>query len=1200
MLLCIALLLGSVLNASILYAADDETSQQPAEAPKAPQNLRITEGTLTHDSVGIEWDFIGTDLDPQNPNNIDIWNADTDASITYGHLWKRAIGGLKPETTYRIYITWDERPATRLHKSNIVEFTTLADTSEYKKPPLTPPQNLKVSAVTDSGITFTWQGSPGASGYDFYVNDGWNGGVWNGSDSYYTFAWPEGSAPGTAYKFEVAAQQKIGDGPLETSEKSNTVRLIQGELATAKDVQVITANRTTAVIGWASVPGATEYDIYQDEQLVGTSDSNRYTASGLTEGQSYSFTVVARNDLWTSAASEPTVAVPGANYTNVTYYTQWSIYDRKFYPSDIDVSQVTHINYAFADVCWNKKGTNPNNICQNDELPLQKDYVYNGEIIIGDPEADPANFAAFADIKQANPDLKLLVSVGGWSWSRSFSDVAADEITRRTFANSAVKFLREYKLDGLDIDWEYPVEGGETHNIHRPEDKQNFTLLMKTLREALDAAGSEDGKYYLLTIASGQSDSFVVNADLANSVSYLDFINIMTYDFGGSWEKLANHNAPLYYDSKLPKSSAPRSNVRGGAVGHLNGGVPEHKLVLGLPFYGKGWSGCAEPGQYVTCTGVPPGTWESGVFDYHDVVTNYVGQNGYVRYWNEAAKVAYLYSPETQQFITYNDRTTMIYSASLVKTLNLAGVMSWEVSADRERVLLRQLNRDLPANGRFNEQALEAPAHLSVNQSKSTSLKAQWNTVAGATGYEVFINHAYAGYTTSTEFEANDLQPNTTYDVYVFAIRKSDDQIEEVSPASKTGSVRIPSNIYYPSAPVFDTSKTELDVTTVKDQDTLRLTVTKNAGVQTINANKDNDSYTITVQDDAAASTLEVFIPKEVADALAEKGKQALLTVIWNGVSYQIPAPAINRSADIKITLAPPGTAVATDITKFAKDSQLKLVGKILELKVEVLGTDGKYAPPADILTHTFKRSYTLDGKPLNNERLTAVVYLPDGKEFRAIPTAIIKGTDGKLHVEFTQTAGSLNVIVESLFQYEDVSAEWARKAVERATAKLITTGATDNHFGAATEITRGEFVSIIVRGLGVLPDYSEQPFQDVPAGSAYAGDIAAAKKLGIIQGRTADSFQPGNTLTRQEMATILGRVWQHAGLQADTDPSVLDRFTDKSAVSGYAKNSIALLVEKGILQGVSATRFSPQANLTKAQAVVAVIRLLDAAEQSK
>lgn len=115
------------------------------------------------------------------------------------------------------------------------------------------------------------------------------------------------------------------------------------------------------------------------------------------------------------------------------------------------------------------------------------------------------NFNQLIKLKQRYPHLKTLISVGGWSWSNRFSDVAADPALRENFANSAVDFLRKYQFDGVDLDWEYPVSGGLQGNSRRAEDKQNFTLLLQKTREKLDAAGAKDGKRYLLTIASGAS-----------------------------------------------------------------------------------------------------------------------------------------------------------------------------------------------------------------------------------------------------------------------------------------------------------------------------------------------------------------------------------------------------------------------------------------------------------------------------------------------------------------------------------------------------------------------------------------------------------------------------------------------------------------------------------------------------------------------
>ncbi|RXZ80929.1 glycoside hydrolase [Paenibacillaceae bacterium] len=1211
LLLCLALLFSSLFNAAVSYAEGEGEQEQtvdedlaPEQDPLAPQNLRIVEGSITHNSVQFVWDFIGADLDPPNGNYIDVWKAypaeNENDYITDANLWHHSIGQLKPETTYSIYITWHERPATKAHRSNIVTFTTLEDTTEYKEAPLAPPQNLKVSTVTDSYITFQWTGSPGADGYDFYLNGGYLGGIWDGSNSF-TYPWPENQNE-TDFKFTVGAQKNAG-GIKTTSKDSNIVHITRGTLAPPKDLQIVTANRSTVALGWAPVPGATAYDIYQDDKLIGTTDTSRYVAKGLKESQAYQYAIAARNGVWESSKSDSITAVPGANYTNVTYFAAWSIFDRKFFPENVDVSQVTHINYAFADICWRKAGTKILS-CQNKDIELQKDYVYDGEIIIGDNDADLKNYAAFADIKKNNPNLKMMVSVGGWSWSKNFSNVAADEVTRRTFANSAVKFLRAYELDGLDIDWEYPVEGGEDHNVHSPNDKQNFTLLMKTVREALDAAGSEDGKYYLLTIASGQGDNFVVNADLANSTNYLDFISIMTYDYSGGWETLANHNAPLYHDSKLPKPSAPRNNVRGGALGHLNGGVPDYKLVLGVPFYGKGWEGCEPPGQYSTCAGPSAGQWEKGIYDYTELETNYVDKNGYTRYWNDAAKVSYVYNPEKKIFITYNDRTSMIYSASLVKTLNLAGTMNWEVSGDRNRTLIDQLKHDLPIDGKVNPDALAAPSNVAVVASTPTSLQVKWDAVAEATGYEVFINNQYVGYTETTQYDLKSLTASTNYNIDVFAIVKEAQQVEAVSPASKTlraatqanpssGYVQLPS--YVPPTP--DKDSNELDTTVVKTNGKWRINVAKDTAIKSIKAAKE---HSFTIKAGSEASAIEVYVPKEVIQALVEKGADTSLVVIWNGISYKIPAEAINRNTDIRITIAPPDADTAAAIDKLAKDSGLTLRADALDFKIEKLVSGDTYEEITDFGEYNLHRSYTLDANSLDTKRSTGVIYLPDSKEFRSVSTVFTEGKDGKVTAELKRKGNSIYTIVESNRHYKDVTMPWAQQAVDRASARLIVSGETADRFGASSNITRAEFTAVLIKGLGILPDYKHHPFLDVRSGAQYAGDIASAQALGLIQGKTADTFQPNGLITRQEMAAILARAWQYAGLSAKANDAVLDRFSDKAAISGYAKASVALMAEQQIMQGVSSSRFSPQTHVTKAQAVVAIIRLLDAIELSK
>src|SRR5699024_5327543 len=155
-------------------------------------------------------------------------------------------------------------------------------------------------------------------------------------------------------------------------------------------------------------------------------------------------------------------------------------------------------------------------------VPLQSGDVPNGQIVLGDPWADVnkhfdgqddkkwkecqngecGNFEELRKLKEENPNLSTLLSVGGWSCTHKFSDLAADPEARETFAQSAVDIIHTYGFDGIDVDWEYPVGGGLEGNDVSDADKHNMTLLLKDIREALDEAGEEDGEHYLLTIAT--------------------------------------------------------------------------------------------------------------------------------------------------------------------------------------------------------------------------------------------------------------------------------------------------------------------------------------------------------------------------------------------------------------------------------------------------------------------------------------------------------------------------------------------------------------------------------------------------------------------------------------------------------------------------------------------------------------------------
>jgi chitinase len=186
--------------------------------------------------------------------------------------------------------------------------------------------------------------------------------------------------------------------------------------------------------------------------------------------------------------------------------------------------------------------------------------------------------------------------------------------------------MKTWGFDGIDIDWEFPVQGGS--GAHDPADLTNFTLLLQKFRELLDAQGTTDSKHYLLSIASTANNNYYKNYEWTKIHPYLDFINVMTYDFHGTWETKTGFNAPVYIGSDDPVKTDYVANL---AVDNsmkllVAEGVPEGKMLLGIPFYGIGWGGVGSTnnGLYQTASGKSTtGSWENGHYDYSDLLANY-------------------------------------------------------------------------------------------------------------------------------------------------------------------------------------------------------------------------------------------------------------------------------------------------------------------------------------------------------------------------------------------------------------------------------------------------------------------------------------------------------------------------------------------------------------------------------------------------
>jgi len=380
----------------------------------------------------------------------------------------------------------------------------------------------------------------------------------------------------------------------------------------------------------------------------------------------------------------------------VGYYTSWSIYARDYHVTDIPAEMISHVNYAFANIS-----------------PTE------GAIILGDPYADidrfyPGDswdpdslrgcFHQLIILKAQYPHLKTLISVGGWTWSVYFSDIALTEESRHTFAVSCAEFINEYDFDGVDIDWEYPVSGGHPDNHYRPEDRQNYTLLLEGLREQLDSLELVNNQEYLLTIAAPANPNVIANIEVELIHQYLDWINVMTYDFHGPWDGPAdivtNFNSPLYIALGDPLGEPYHSsfNLEAAIQTYLALGVPGNKLHPGLAFYGRGYGNVVNVnnGLFADYQGPSPnGTWENGVFDFWDIAENYINLNGYVAYWHDDAKVPWVYNPGMQVMVSYDDSISIAEKGLFINVIDLGGAMFWEFSADRYGLLLSSIYNEL-------------------------------------------------------------------------------------------------------------------------------------------------------------------------------------------------------------------------------------------------------------------------------------------------------------------------------------------------------------------------------------------------------------------------------------------------------------------------------------------------------------------------
>lgn len=412
--------------------------------------------------------------------------------------------------------------------------------------------------------------------------------------------------------------------------------------------------------------GVKSYAIFKDAAYLTYTGKTEATITNLAPGTTYTFYVAAQDAAGNISGASNKITVTTKSDTSkgkiiAGYYASWAAYSG-YTPNDIPASKLTHILYAFANISSSNK------------------------ITMGDPEVDEKNFKELRALKKKYPDLKTLISVGGWEWSGRFSNVAATASRREAFAWSVAEFVAIHGFDGVDIDWEFPVSGGKPENAYRKADKENFTLLLKTLRETLDAQGKKDGKRYLLTIAGGAGKEHVSNVQMKSIAQYLDFALVMAYDIHGFGDKYTDHNAPLY-GSTAPSPQFVWSADQ--AVKAWTGaGFPKSKLLLGVPFYGHRYSNVQGGG-----TGIHKTYKGYKSVDYDDIVSQYLSNKSYTRYYGAAGRTPWLFNGST--FITYEDATSLSEKAAYVKNQGLGGVGIWELSQNEDGTLLNTLYKKL-------------------------------------------------------------------------------------------------------------------------------------------------------------------------------------------------------------------------------------------------------------------------------------------------------------------------------------------------------------------------------------------------------------------------------------------------------------------------------------------------------------------------
>jgi Chitinase len=540
-------------------------------------------------------------------------------------------------------------------------------------------------------------------------------------------------------------------------------------ITTPTNVQVTAVGQQYITLSWSAstdnsgTGDVAAYYVYSGSNIVATSMGTSVTVSSLVPSTNYTFTVEAYdqagNTSGQSASVSATTQAAGATpYQKIAYFDQWGIYGNAYYPSTVATSgaasQLTTIIYDFENIdptnltCFEtikaSDSTNESNPNAGDGAgdafaDYQKSYTSDISIDgTADSWSQPikGNFNQLRELKAKYPNLKILLSIGGWTYSKYFSDVSATTASRQKFVSSCITMFLKGNLptgisgdasggpasaagifDGFDIDWEYPGAQGHVGNHYGPQDTANYTALLQEFRSELDNYGASIGKHFQLTAAvpSGQDKVALIQTNQIGN--YLDYADVMTYDMHGGWEATgpANFQDALYNSPNDPSAVIPPghekytvdTSIKAWTTGlsdyNIPGGFPASKLVMGFPFYYRGWTGVtagSNHGLYQTATGPSAAfsiTQTAGIVDYKELASAGLTGNSSDNFYDPTTMASWIY--DGTNFYTGDTPQSITAKTSYIKSNGLAGAMMFSLDAeDSGDTLLNAIASGLPGD----------------------------------------------------------------------------------------------------------------------------------------------------------------------------------------------------------------------------------------------------------------------------------------------------------------------------------------------------------------------------------------------------------------------------------------------------------------------------------------------------------------------